>query len=274
LTSMAEEENGNDVAGALTTTEQGSVDMEPVQGDDKVQLIEVKNLIVSPAPMRRIRLGTVESMLAAVSDPRNEVKAVVWNERRIHLVTGNGMDISFKPIFDRSTTVFFNPREERLRAGWGDPDDGKLVWEGEYEPVLFSKTSLLRYLKQYSDCFDERIQQAVRELKVRASASSKEIMLDDVGEASRTVEEVTSTSNIPREFSASLPLFDGIRVEVVFEASIKKKDKKTLIELQCTNAKEVMRQAMEGVLARLPEGLPAYYGDMRVEAGNEKKGGW
>jgi len=235
-----------------------------------VKFLEIKNLIVSPAPIRRINLGSVDSLVLAVDKLSNNVEGVIWNEYEIALITKDGMDLRFKPIFDKSTTIFFEDDDKTHRGSWGDPDAGKRIWEGEFKPVLFTKTSLLKYLKEYSGCFDDKIQKSVRELKIKASSSSKELMLDDDGGSQKNVEEIYQSTNIPKTFTASLPLFDGIVGKINFEAGVKKKDGKTFIELRCTNAKEVLRSTIEQVLKRLPVSIPTYYGSMRVESGNEK----
>jgi len=242
--------------------------------DDRIQLIEVRNLVVSPAPLRRIALGDVDSLLRTATDPMNGVSAVVWNEREIALVgSDRGVDLRFTPVFEPATTMFFQ-REEKHR-GMFDQDAGTRIWEGDYEPVQFTKKDLLAFLGRFSELFDERVREAVKNLQMRRSTSSTSEMLDLDGESERTVEEVTEKTNLPRRFSARLPMFDGISADLEFEARVKErqanKSMVKVIELRCTNAREAMRATMEQVLSRIPTGLPLYYGSVDVRTSEGRR---
>jgi hypothetical protein len=147
------------------------------------------------------------------------------------------------------------------------------VWEGEYSPVKFSKTDLLKFLRRYSTYFDPKIQDSIKNLRVSEKKSEQQISLsDDTDENYRSTEENVQESNLPSTFKAKMPLFDGITAELEFEARImaatdrygeEKKGPKQ-IRMRCLNAREAIRSAMKEVLDELPKDIPRFYGKMHT----------
>ena len=186
------------------------------------------------------------------------------------------MEVSFRPEYHPAVTMFF--QREHKRRSWNDADAGMMVWEGEFEPVQFQKKDLLAYLTKYSTYFNAEVKDALKNLKLtqRRSSETETISIEMDDEVERTVEEVQEKTNLPRRFSANMPLFDGgYEVELEFEARVKRKNdglsetKQKIIELRCTNAREALKEMMMGIVRDMPKEIPIYYGKLQV-GGNEK----
>jgi hypothetical protein len=233
------------------------------------QTVKIRNLITTPTALRRVMLGDVEALDGWTKRYGDRVEALLWCEDEISLVVSDpDLEVRFVPEIHPATSVFIR-RDEKFSR-----DDDMRIWEGDYAPVHFSKTNLLKYLKANAAYFDAAVQEAVRNLKVtqRNTQATELISLED-DESYRAVEEQVQDTNLPARFHATLPLFGDVTVELEFEARVvPARDRyghetggsKKAIEVRCVNAREGMRGAMRSVLAGLPPELPAYYGRMRL----------
>jgi hypothetical protein len=184
--------------------------------------------------------------------------------------------ISFTPEFHPCSEMFFNREEKRGHMSLFGEDKGIRIWEGDYEPIQFNKSNLLKFLKKYAEYFEPSIEQAIKNLKVTEGRleTSEMLSLDDDDNV-RTVLEETKSANIPRTFKAIMPLFGDFKVELDFEACVtKKQDRygndekgKNVIQLRVSNAREAIQQVMKEILSRFPEKIPKYYGrtDIHVD---------
>lgn len=239
----------------------------------KSGLIEIKNLIVSSAPLRKVALGTVEGIVDITKRNEGNVNAIIWNEKGLTLLLAeSNTEIAFIPEFHPSTEMLFHREEKRERLDFFGDSDGIRVWEGEYEPIQFTKSNLIKFLQKYSLYFDEDVTKAIKNLRVtqKRTTDSEMLSLDDDDNV-RSTEEKTQTTNLPRQFNAKMPLFDGFEAELEFEAKVvKKKDRygeeksQQVIEMRCTNGREAIREVMYAVLEQFPEKIPRYYGAMKI----------
>lgn len=230
--------------------------------------LEIKNLIVSPMPMRRLALGEVKDIIDITKRKEGNVDAVVWNEDSIALILKEeNTQIVFLPEFHPASQMFFH-REEKRDFDLFSDRRGIRIWEGDFEPVQFGKSNLIKFLKKHVEYFEPEIEMAIRNMKVTESKveSSEMLSLDDDNNV-RTMAEETKTTNIPRQFKALMPLFGGYKVELDLEARVTKKQDgyghekdKNVIEIRCTNAREVIKQVMEEIVSQFPEKIPRYYG--------------
>ena len=233
------------------------------------QVVKIRNLITTPPALRRIALGDIAALDGWVQKMRHQIDAVLWSEEEICLVLNEpDMEVKFHPEIHPATAVFLSREDKR------DRDDKVRIWEGEFEPVRFSKTDLLRFLKLNAAYFDAEVQKAVKELQVseRKSQRTELISLDD-DDSYRDVQEQVQDTNLPRHFHASMPLYGDIAVDLDFEAKvIPAKDRygndtsgpKKQIQLRVVNGREALKMAMAQVLAGLPPEIPTYYGRMRT----------
>ena len=135
-----------------------------VSESNERKLIEIKQLIVSPIPMRSILLGDVVGLVEMVNRKQKSISSIFWNESSITLMLREGnTEITFHPEFHKATTMFFD-REEKRRGGYGE-DAGVRVWEGEFGPVQFKKKDLLKFLNTYSSYFDEDLEKAIKNMR-------------------------------------------------------------------------------------------------------------
>lgn len=232
--------------------------------------IEVKTLIVGAAPRLRLLAGEARGFVElAASEPH--VRAVVWNEQRVSVITDDpSRELHYQPEVDPETARFLQREEKRKGAGFGDP--GYRVWEGEYEPVIFTKRDLVRFISTHSEGSPE-LEAAVKQLRIRETHTTDETMLDLDTDDVRRVEEERSETNIPKEFELTMPVAEGIKARVRFRAELfrpsrddyeYRNDKVKRIAVRAVNARSVMRDLMYGVLAQLPNELPRYYGSARM----------
>ena len=232
--------------------------------------IEIRNLIVGAAPRMRVLAGSMTAfadMVAVEEHPR----AVMWDEGRVTLLTDNPTrELHYQPEVNPETARFFARENKREGGGFGDP--GFRVWQGEYEPVIFTKRDLIRFISSHSDG-NSALTDAVRQLRVRQSTTIDETMLDVDSDDVRRVEEERTQTNIPKEFNLVMPIADGIMAEVKFRAELFKpersdyeyrNDKVKRIAVRASNGREVMRQVMLAALERLPPAIPKYYGSARM----------
>lgn len=240
-------------------------------------IVKVEHLIVSPAPMQRMQLGDVDSMCRMINDRPDQVDAVFWCEEEISLVmSGGGMSVTFRPEWHPAVHMFFE-REGRKRSSYDD--SGATVWEGEYAPVQMNKTTLIRYLKTYAEYFPDDMIASIKETRVTERFDEKEISLDELDEDQvHREEELVRESNLPPEFTATMPLFEHFHTDLQFEARlVKEKDRYTgarkgnfKIQVRLLNGREAVRGVMLDVLERVPEDIPRYYGRYSLEVGKSR----
>lgn len=232
--------------------------------------IEIKNLVVSPLPMKHILLGDPEGLVKMVGN-RDDVEGILWSEGAICVMVDGNTQLTFKPELYPQAQMFFG-REEKRRNMY-DEDAGVRVWEGEFEPVQFLKKHFLKFLEKYSNQIPEEVVKAIKKLRVTEKREEKSEMLDLEGDRSVTTEYEEKSTNLPREFTLEIPISHNFVGELHFEATVKKKTdtyghekKGKIIEVRCTNAREVLRDMMKNIVNQLPENIPRYYGALRVES--------
>jgi len=246
-----------------------AVETKIIEKENTVSPVEIKQLVVSPAPLRMIALGEVKGIVDITDRKKEQIDAIVWNEREIKLILNQGTDlISFQPEFESCSEMFFQREEKRDGMSLFGEEKGVRIWEGDYEPIQFGKSNLIKFLKKYASYFEPEIEKSIKNMKVteRKIEDSEMLSLDDDDNV-RTVTEETKNTNIPRSFKAMMPLFGGFEVELDFEACVTKKTdrygnakNKNVIELRVVNAREAIRQTMEEILNKFPEKIPKYYG--------------
>lgn len=241
--------------------------------------IEVENLVVNPREKRELAIGDTESF-RRIADETRGIQAVLWNEECIALITKDPSTvITFRPEFNPSVAMFFQREHKRESASlFGSGQIGIRVWEGDYEPIKFTKANLLKFIKKYGLTDNAALAESIQEMKITESKirTEKMIALDD-DNFSATEEQVVR-SNIPTTFSLEVPLIDNGGSETVnatlnFEAMVTMAENqygetkgKKAIQLRCVNAREVLRDLMKGYAANLPQGIPKYYGRLAIEA--------
>ena len=232
--------------------------------------LEIKNLVVTPMPSTKIGLGDVDSLRRFVIN-RIDIEAIVWNEDRITLLTESKNDqIAYQPEIHPAAKLFFRHEEKRLNRGWFE--EGILTWEGDCEPVQFTKRMLLKFIRTYGLQTPKELEDAVKQLKVSETFLQDTIMLDEDSDNERRVEEESETTNLPKKFKLTLPLAEGILGEMDFEARICKmkadygrQTDKRGVEVRCTNSRKVLRGMMDNIMEKLPKDIPRYYGIASVE---------
>lgn len=245
---------------------------------DATKTIEIKNLVVSPMPRLDVALGTSESFVRMTEETSN-VKAVIWNEGGISLLTDDrSTSITFFPELRPEAAMFFGKHDKKQ----ADRDGNEIkVWEGDYQPVQFSKRNLIKFIEKYSAVIEgaKEVSEAVKKMNVKEVLSQNMEMLDMDSDNVRSVVEETVTSNVPKAFKMNMNLAENIISELHFQVDLARKEdrygnptKDFCLVLRCTNAREIMRDMMFGIVSQLPESLPKYYGAMRL--GDGKKSMW
>lgn len=235
-----------------------------------VPAVRVQTLIVGQAPRLRLLAGESAGFLELVAQTSG-IEAVMWNEARISVVTGDpGRELHFQPEIDPETARFLSHEKKREGAGFGDA--GFAVWEGEYEPVIFTKRALVRFITDHS-AGNPELEAAARQLKIRETTTTEETMLELDTDNVRRLEEERAETNIPKEFELTMPLTEGVQARVRFRAELfrpdkgdweYRNDKTKRIAVRAANGRSVMRDLMMGILAQLPERIPRFYGSARM----------
>lgn len=252
--------------------------------DDKKSLqrseprpIVVETLVVNPRQQHELIAGTFGDM-TQLSSSLKGIAMAVWNEEEIALVSPDMRPIvRFRPEFNPSLAMFFTREEKRERRFL--EDDGVRVWEGDYEPVKFTKANLVKFLNRYAKGAEaSSVVEAVKAFKVHESKSRTESMISLDDENFQALEEQRLETNIPRQFQLEVPLIDTPREQVSlsleFEASVvrkedmpyhEKEDYRKYIQLRCVNARQVLSKLMEEYMNRIPREIPRYYGKVRSQ---------
>lgn len=222
-------------------------------------------------PITVLSLGRDSDFCEMANNSKASIAGIMWNESCVTLVNQNRLVVArYKPELTPVAEMLFEREEKRN-------NEHMRIWEGEFAPVQFSKGDLLKFLKQVEmvDAPKEVIE-AIRNMKVTERKELSDTISID-GDSTKMVVEETATTNIPKQFSCMIPVSDDFVGKFEFEAKVApKKDRygndeanKKVIELRVINARQVLKQRMECVVARLPKEIPKYYGrmDVRVNEG-------
>lgn len=255
----------NETTELATTGEMGaqSATITPIK-------LEVQNLVVGAISREVLRLGDSASLARFAEIERDRVRMVVWNECGLSLVMGDrASEVVFVPEIYPETEMFFSREHKREKGGFGGPS-GNRVWEGEYEPVLFAKKDLVKFLARHSGG-DRGLLDSVKTLRVTQRRDESEEMLDLESDNVRRVQEETEVTNVPRHFSLTMPVTEGVDALFEFEAYLYKGDdadsyqrqregQHKRIAVRAVNARPVLRGVMQGIIDRLPPDIPRLYG--------------
>ncbi len=232
--------------------------------------IDVRSLSVGALARELLQLGDIGGLASYAKIHAHEVRAVVWNETGISLVMSDrGAEVRFTPEIYPETEMFLRREHKRERNGFDGPS-GSRVWEGEFEPVLFAKKDLVKFLAKHSGG-DAGLLESIKTLRVTKRTEETEKMLDLDSDNVERTEVETEVTNIPRHFSMQMRVTEGIDAVFEFEAALYRPDrsddyltrseaKTKRIAVRAVNARPVLRDVMQNVLARLPPGIPQYYG--------------
>ena len=226
----------------------------------------------SQLPREDIAIGDINSFVLVFEKLKDRVEGLIWNEERIELITKDrSTRIMFAPELTPEAELFFQ-RRHKNHTRYDDEDSELRIqefihfYDGEYEPVQFSKRSLLKFLKAHVQCFPQDIQEAVKNLKVSQIVTVTEQLLDEDSDNQRSISDQQVISNLPNSFQMGVTVTEGHTASLQLEAKPCKIDttRGIGVQLQCTNAREVMRELMEHVIMELPPGIPRYYGARRL----------
>lgn len=239
--------------------------------------IEIENLVVNPRMRREIAVGDHDSF-KRISEETTGISAILWNEECISLVTRDPSTIvTFRPELNPTLAMFFTREEKRMGGNFLDPSSGTRVWEGDYSPIKFTKSNLIKFLKQQTTNASVDLVGKIKEMKIheRHVTTENMISLEDDNNV-KSIEEKELTTNIPTKFTLEVPLIQTpdtkYLVTLDFEAQVIKEEdpyarqKGTFIQLRCLNSREVLRKMMFGLISTLPKALPRYYGRLYMES--------
>ncbi len=239
--------------------------------------IQVETLVVNPRTKREIAIGDTESLLRVTKDTKG-ICAILWSEEGITLMTKDySTIITFRPELNQSVIMFFQRENKREHVSLFGDQTGLRVWEGDFEPIKFSKGNLVKFLKKYTIKENEELMKAIQNMKITEHKSRTETMIDLNNDEnfSAQEEQVTST-NIPANFTLEVPLIENpleqAYVSLQFEAKVTEEEEygrktgKKYIQLRCTNARQILKQIMSDYVNRLPKSIPRYYGRLNLES--------
>lgn len=243
----------------------GDVTIEELTGVKKgndVVLVNVNRAILS------INCGSLEDFVSATTMTAG-VKGVVWNEGGITLILNDRYtSVKYEPNIHPLAKIFLEHSSLRGRQ-----------WGGEYEPVKFTKTDLIRFLQTlqvYGGTAD--IIDLVKDVKMRQSRHEHDMISLDEDKSVSVVEE-SFQSNIPKTFTLKIPVTPDFVGEFKFDVSLEKPGDRydrgesagnKIIVLRCTNPLDVLRGNMLHVLDCLPKEIPRLYGQMEIKSNRER----
>lgn len=250
----------------------------PKNPDELSSRINVENLVVNPRTKREIAIGDADSFLRVTKDTKG-ISAILWNEEGLTVMTKDPSTIiTFRPELNQSVTMFFTREKKREGNGLFGQQTGCRVWEGDFEPIKFTKGNLVKFLKKYTIKENEELMKAIRNMKITEHKSRTETMIDLNNDDNYSAqEEQVTTTNIPANFTLEVPLienaFEQTYVSLDFEAKVVQEEDrysnekgKKYIQLRCTNARQVLKQVMQEYVNRLPKTIPRYYGRLNYES--------
>jgi hypothetical protein len=189
------------------------------------------------------------------------IKAAVWNESGIKLVLSDRYTmIKYEPAIHPMAKMFFE--EQKCYDN---------QWKGNYKPVIFAKTDLLKFLNEINVVGGtHEIVEAVKNMRLRESRKESEMISLEEDKSTATIEESFET-NIPKRFTVNIPVTPDFVGEFHFEVKVEKpsersgEPKSKRISLNCLNPLEIQRAAVKSVLDALPSEIPRLYGDMKIK---------
>lgn len=251
---------------------------EPKENTALSTRIDVQTLVVNPRQKREIAIGDTESFTRVAKDTVG-ISAILWNEACIVLLTKDPSTIlTFRPEINPSVGMFFARGEKRMGGNAWTGEIGIRVWEGDFEPVRFTKSYLLKFLKRYTLKENTKLISAVQEMKITEHYARTEKMIELDDQNFQATEEQVMQTNIPTKFSLEVPLIQGsnekVYVSLDFEAEVvtnedrydRESKGKKLIQLRCVNGRQVLHDLMKGYTDMLPKEIPRYYGRLSIES--------
>ncbi len=235
------------------------------------ELMGISKVSENNVPITILRVGNDSDFIKMAKNSAPKLAGVMWSENCITLVAQNRFVIGcYEPALTPVAKMFFSREHKR-----SDRDNTR-IWEGEFEPVLFSKQNLIKFLKTVEMVnAPKEIIDAIRNMKVTEKKEiASTINLNETSE--KTVIEETEETNLPTRFSLIIPVSDDFAGKFDFEAKVvpardrydnEEKNKKA-IELRIINARQVLRARMESIVAQIPAEVPRYYGRMDVRVGS------
>jgi len=189
------------------------------------------------------------------------IKAAVWNEEGIKLVLSDRYTmVKYEPAIHPMADLFFKKQSRYDNQ-----------WKGNYEPVIFAKTDLLKFLNEVNVVGGtHEIVEAVKNMRLRESRKESEMISLEEDKSIATIEESFET-NIPKRFTVNIPVTPDFIGEFKFEVKVEKpseragEPKSKRISLNCLNPLEIQRAAVKHVLDKLPQEIPRLYGDMKIK---------
>ena len=208
-----------------------------------------------------INCGSKDDFLSATNMCAG-IKAAVWNEEGIKLVLSDRYTlIKYEPAIHPMAKMFF------VRQGRHNDNQ----WKGNYEPVVFAKIDLLKFLNEVNVVGGTKeIVEAVKNMRLRESRKESEMISLEEDKSTATIEESFET-NIPKRFTVNIPVTPDFIGEFHFEVKVEKpsersgEPKSKRISLNCLNPLEIQRAAVKSVLDKLPSEIPRLYGDMKIK---------
>ncbi|MDE1854321.1 MAG: hypothetical protein KGI38_11330 [Thaumarchaeota archaeon] len=182
---------------------------------DLATRIQVENLVVNPREKRELAIGDMDSFERIAKDTIG-IQAVLWNEEYIAMVTKDPSTIiTFRPEFNPSVAMFFMRENKRESYAMNGAPVGVRVWEGDYEPVKFTKANLLKFIKQYGLADNAPLIESVQEMKITESKTRTEKMISLDDDNFQATEEQILKTNIPTKFSLDLPLIQSPETKAI-----------------------------------------------------------
>ncbi len=237
----------------LATFDKDSEELEKVRVEDilgeKVS-IEVRTLVVAPMRTSHLALGDVPSLIQAVARDLKRIRALIWNESQISIQSDDRNDeIVYQPELRDSVALFFAKADTNERGLFGEPGDR--IWKGDMEPVKFLRRDFLKFMKTHMTAFPSDVAESVKRLKFSEIMATEETLTDEESDNTRRIEDESHL-----EFET----------KVVKDRETYGRAPQTVILVRCINARRVLSDMMQGVLAQLPPGIPRFYG--RLELGS------
>ncbi len=227
---------------------------------------------VAPPPLMKVHLGDADSFGRYVAT-RDDATAAVWNESGVRVLLRDQSHIlTYQPEVTEEAAQFFKREEKRHAQTDGAP--GPKVWEGDFEPVQFTRAKLRRFLEAHATNVPEDVVRGLARLKL----DTMEVESD---EEDGYAQVRSQRSTFPKEITVNLELMPGTSAQLKFETRICSMDGQfgrrsgvMGIELRCVNARDVLRDAMNLALSRLPPELPRYYGVAPAPSERIDRGGY
>ena len=240
----------------------------------KNPVIHTDTLILANPPLLAISCGDQQGFLEIINRTKG-IKGIMWNETDIAILMEDRTTvIRYSPQIHPYAMMFFERSNRR-----SDDEDQMKIWDGEFEPVQFTKQNLIKFLNlvEIVDA-PKQVIDAIKNMKVLERRLQEDSIDLDESKQRMVVEESFNT-NLPKKFSLLIPVSEGYIGKFEFEAYVaKRKNKfggidehKKVIVLRCLNARSVLRDRTEQILKQIPQEIPKYYGKMVVSAGDKKE---